>query len=271
MIKMIVSDLDGTLLRSDFSLSVINVEVIKKLIQQEILFLPASGRCFSDIQTIFSPHGISCGAIEVNGAQVRDEKGRILLSNKLSSTQVERCISLMEQMGLSIQIFSEEGVFAYKDALNVQKDIDAVISRNMGKTAISKLMPELSKQDLVFQSVLKLETMNMNEEKIKLCVKLLEDVSNLCVSSSVRGNLEITNIAANKGDALRMLIDDLNIKEDEVIIFGDSMNDASLFENFPLTVAVENAHPYIKEHASQICASCDKDGVGQWLKEHLCG
>lgn len=270
MIKMVVSDLDGTLLRSDFSLSMMNVDVIKKLIQQEILFLPASGRCFSDIQTIFLPHGISCGAIEVNGAQVRDEKGRILLSNRLSSTQVERCISLMEQIGLSIQIFSEEGVFAYEDALNVQKDMDAVISRNMGKTAISKLMPELSKHDLSLQSVLKLETMNLNEEKLRSCEKLLEDVPDLCVSSSVRGNLEITNIAANKGVALRILIDGLKIKEDEVVIFGDSMNDASLFENFPLTIAVENAHPYIKDRASEICASCNENGVGQWLKKHLC-
>lgn len=269
MIKVVVSDLDGTLLKKDFQLSNASIQTIKQLQKQKIQFLPASGRSYGDIISIFYPHGILCGAIEVNGAQVRNTQGETLCTYPLDHNMVEQCMQVMAAYDLSLQVFTSDYVYAYPDVQQVQHDMEEVISHNMGKQIRIDTLP-LYEKDTCMHSILKLETMSRDKEKLKQCHQDLQAYAKLAVSSSVPGNLEITNVSANKANALFYLLQQMHVTKEEVLIFGDSMNDASLFLTFPYTIAVDNAHPWIKEHAYAICPSNEEDGVAIWLKEHIC-
>lgn len=269
MIKLVVSDLDGTLLKKDFQLSEASIQVIKQLQQQKIQFIPASGRAYTDITSIFSPHDINCPVIEVNGAQVRNEQGEILYNCPIDKGMVEHCMQVMDTYGLSLQIFTSDSVYSYPNIKQVQQDMEEVISNNMGMQANIEALP-LYPVEISSQSILKLETMNRDETKLAQCHHDLQVHTEIVVSSSVPGNLEITNATANKAHALLSLLQQMCITKEEVLIFGDSMNDASLFLTFPYTVAVENAHPWIKEHAYAICPTNEEDGVSIWLKEYIC-
>lgn len=270
MIKMIVSDLDGTLLRKDFSLPKRNVQAIKHIRQQGIVFLPASGRCFEEIHAIFQAVDLPCGAIELNGAQIRDEKGNVLFTQPIAKQMAEELLAIFLKQKLSLQIFTNQGVFAYPDVTRLQQDREAVISRNMGKKAEIQRLPLFVIEQLQQEKILKLETMSLDKEKLKQCQERLCSFSRLAISSSVAGNLEITAAKANKAFALETLLASSHIKKEEVVIFGDGKNDASLFMRFPNTIAVKNAHPLILTYASEITKECEQDGVGRWLETHLC-
>ena len=84
----------------------------------------------------------------------------------------------------------------------------------------------------------------------------LEVNPNLAIASSFENNIEITDIEAQKGIALKYYIESLGYTMDEVIVFGDSMNDYSMLSmDFGATVAMENATREVKEVAKYITKS----------------
>ena len=187
-----------------------------------------------------------------------------------SSPQSRACIKIIKDFDLTIQLFTDKGSFAYENSISLQQDMEAVISRNMGQPADVELLPAITASELNEFTILKMEIMSLDETKLYQCQSALKANSDLLLTSSVRGNLEITHKAANKGAALSFILERLKLRKEEVIIFGDSMNDASLFEYFPNTVAVKNAHPYILGLAKAVCEACEEDGVGKWLAANLC-
>ncbi|WP_031542599.1 Cof-type HAD-IIB family hydrolase [Mesoplasma photuris] len=93
--------------------------------------------------------------------------------------------------------------------------------------------------------------------------------------SSMRSNIEsmpiyeFTNIEANKGNAIIKLAQLLNIKIEEVLVFGDNMNDITMFEKIPNSVAVANAVPEIKKIAKYTTDTNLNGGVSQFIKKYV--
>ncbi|MBY7703965.1 HAD hydrolase family protein [Vibrio harveyi] len=80
---------------------------------------------------------------------------------------------------------------------------------------------------------------------------------------------EFTNITATKGNAIEKMAEILNIKKDEIAIFGDNINDISMFEKIPNCVAVGNAVDEIKHKAKYITDTNLNGGVGKFIKKHI--
>ena len=92
----------------------------------------------------------------------------------------------------------------------------------------------------------------------------------LAIASSFANNLEITDIKAQKGIALKNYIESLGYTMDEVMVFGESMNDYSMLSmDFGVTVAVENAMEQVKQVAKYITKSNEEDGVAYAIEELL--
>lgn len=93
---------------------------------------------------------------------------------------------------------------------------------------------------------------------------------NLAVASSFANNLEITDAKAQKGPVLKEYIESLGYTMDEVMVFGDSMNDYSMFSmDFGATVAMENADERIKAVAKYVTKSNIEDGVAYTIEQYL--
>ena len=94
--------------------------------------------------------------------------------------------------------------------------------------------------------------------------------SKIAVASSFPTNLEITDVEAQKGPVLKSYIESLGYTMDEVMVFGDSMNDYSMLSmDFGATVAMENADPEIKKVAKYITKSNEEYGVACAIEELL--
>lgn len=79
----------------------------------------------------------------------------------------------------------------------------------------------------------------------------------------------IANIDSNKGNAVKKLLEILNIKKEETIAIGDDINDLSMFEQVGYKVAVSNAIDIVKEKTDEITLSNDEDGVAVFLNKLL--
>ena len=100
--------------------------------------------------------------------------------------------------------------------------------------------------------------------------KKIQVNENLAVASSFENNLEITDVKAQKGLALKSYIESLGYTMDEVMVFGDSMNDYSMLSmDFGATVAMENGAQRVKDVAKYVTKSNAEDGVAYAIEELL--
>ena len=98
----------------------------------------------------------------------------------------------------------------------------------------------------------------------------LEENPDIAIASSFISNLEITDVKAQKGPVLKKYIESLGYNMDEVMVFGDSLNDLSMLSmDFGATVAMENAVPEVKRAAKYITKSNDENGVAYAIRELL--
>ena len=90
------------------------------------------------------------------------------------------------------------------------------------------------------------------------------------MAASFETNLEITDVRAQKGPVLKAYIESLGYGMDEVMVFGDSTNDASMLSmDFGATVAMENAMPEVKEMAKYVTKSNQEAGVAYAIERLL--
>ena len=100
--------------------------------------------------------------------------------------------------------------------------------------------------------------------------KVLGENRDIVVASSFPTNLEITDVRAQKGPVLKNYIERLGYAMDEVMVFGDSLNDLSMLEmDFGATVAMENASPEVKAAAKYVTKSNNEHGVAYAIRELL--
>ena len=90
------------------------------------------------------------------------------------------------------------------------------------------------------------------------------------IISSKYNNLEITDVTAQKGPVLKRYIESLGYSMDEVMVFGDSLNDYSMISmDFGVTIAMENADTELKRVAKYITKSNTEDGVAYTIEQLL--
>lgn len=112
-------------------------------------------------------------------------------------------------------------------------------------------------------------SLNPDLEKINAIGAELSAIPSLAISSSSRGNLEITHSDAQKGIALESIANQLNIDLKDVMALGDNLNDVSMLERVGYPVAVENAMPEVKAVAKYVTDTNENSGVGKAIMKLL--
>lgn len=278
MIKLIASDLDGTLLCNG-ELGKRSVEVLRILNQKGIPFVVVTGRDLSGVQRFFQPYGIRYSAILGNGAQYYNEQGELLKSYYLALSLVKPICNLLDRYGVAYMIFCDDGFYC-TDEPEVVKE--AFIVRGMkqfhrDRTQQEKQVKEmpcshLKKIEDIDQfilekhKVIKFEAFGMDEERIEDIKEALHTIPGVSYLSSFRDNVEITDGHAQKGYILKEVLESYHIKEDEVAVFGDGMNDLSLFKEFRYSFAPENAEPTIKALAYEVIGAACEESVADKIE-----
>lgn len=285
MIKVIASDMDGTLLNNEHKLSERTMNAIKTAQNAGIRFMIATGRSFEQAMHVLYNADIECDYIVNSGAEVRNPQKEILQSGCMDMQDCKMVYDVLRQYNLTYLFGAEDGDYCIGSAKDREQElISHILTFEKGmteaearETDLFKFMIGNTKVVSDFESleksgarIIKIFAMSDDLGLLKEIDEKLKKNPNLAIASSFENNLEITDIKAQKGIALKNYIESLGYTMDEVMVFGDSMNDYSMLSmDFGATVAVENAMEQVKQVAKYITKSNEEDGVAYAIEELL--
>ena len=284
MIKLIASDMDGTLLNDDHMISDENLKAIRKAQEMGRHFTIVTGRDYGAVKSYLEECNLKCECILSNGAEYRDVNGNVIESVYMNKNSVKIVFDILNEAGLCIQLMTNNGSYI----TNKESDKQAIIDRfklfnpKMTEEEVIEFVKNFHKQrgmkniDDVYEilesdvEILKIVTFDNDEKLIaSLKEKLKENTSDLAVASTFSNDIDISDIEAQKGLILAKTIKKMGIDKSEVIVLGDSFNDYSMFTEFENSYAMENAIPEIKEIAKYVTDSNNNDGVAKAIYKAL--
>ncbi|EES49183.1 Cof-type HAD-IIB family hydrolase [Clostridium botulinum] len=278
MIKLIASDMDGTLLNNNHDIDVETVEAIRKAEEAGIIFAISTGREYDSVKGLLDKHNITCQCILSNGAEYRDEDGNILEVININEKYAKQIIQILDENKLPARIFTDKGVFTTstrEEALqevvfrtltfnpNLTEDEAKKMAEKEGFFTSLKYIDDVEKFFEDGIEVRKFVAFHKDVELIDKMKKTVGKLEGLAISSSFDDNIEITDLNAQKGIILEQVAKKMDIDIKDVMILGDSFNDYSMFEIFEESVAMKNAIPEVKEIAKYITDSNDNLGVAK--------
>ena len=284
MIKLIASDMDGTLLNERHNIDKETVVAIKKAEEAGIIFAISTGREYETVESILKENSIKCQCVLMNGAEYRDEDGNILEEINIEQKTATEIIHILQKEKVSARIFTNKGIYTTDTKEEALKEmVYRTLSFNPSFTQeealeFAKVQPyfvnlnyisnldEFLKSDM---EIRKFVAFHNNIELINKMKTVIGELEGIAVSSSFRDNMEITHITAQKGIILAKVAERMGLKKDEVLVLGDSFNDYSMFTEFTESVAMGNAIPEIKEIAKYITDTNGNLGVAKAIYKVL--
>lgn len=272
--KLFVSDLDGTLLNDEQELSETTVRVINNLIDKGLNFTVATARSLDSSWRIIKPLKLKLPIVLYNGVIVYNPvMGENLVSNFVDKCAAKEVLELLEEYDISPFVYTtnnqKENRAYYKGIFNKAQEgyISDRLSKGDKKFRIADDLNVSLDQDIIAVTCIW-------GDRLEEAYNILNERHDLFYHYSIdiytkEPFLEITNKFANKKDSLVFLKEYL--KADELIVFGDNLNDLSMFEVSNYCYAVENADILIKQAATRVIESNVNDGVAKFLEEYFNG
>lgn len=269
-VKLIMTDLDGTLFKNDHeSISERNVNALKKAQEKGIKICIATGRTKSLIFDAVALVPFADYIITSNGAVTYDAKtDEIITSQLLSAEKSKKVFEIINSHSLTHEIYFEGECFldGYSAKLYNYGNISAHYLKVLKDKA--NVVPNLS-EHIGESGVEKINIMHIVGDELQEIKDSFLNIGGIYVTSSIPENLEMNNINANKGYALSALCRILNISENEVMAFGDSGNDCEMLKTAGYSFATANAWDEAKKAAKSVTLSNEDDGVAIQIEKYL--
>lgn len=256
-IKVIVSDLDGTLLYGRNILTERTIKCIKTLKEKGYEFVIATGRGYDGIRDILKELGDDIYTICNNGATIYDKKGEVIYNKLMDKECVEKILEIVKKYDIYYSCFV--GNIVYEDIKNREKWIERNYFERK-EFSDTKEVPNLNKiviggePEQIFEISKKLKSFYDDEVEITIS-------SPKCIDIVAKG--------CDKGEGLKKVATFLKVKLDEIMAFGDGENDMSMLESVGVPVVMENAIEKLKNRSFLETKKNTEDGVAIFLEEYL--
>lgn len=244
--KMLVIDLDDTLLNDRLEISQKNAEALEYAHKKGVRVVFCTGRAMVSVQKYLKLTHIyndNDFYIPFNGAIISSIGGEIIFEKILDKKIADKVVDIGRRNNVNIQFYDRNRLIVEKHNETTTK-YEALCG--MKADIIDNLLDEKMTFKVIF-----------NSENVDALNKIKKEVENKFGSQvntffSKKNLLEILNKEANKGLAVQFLADYLNIKQEEVIAIGDSFNDSFMIEYAGLGVCVKNGRNEVKAIADYI-------------------
>lgn len=270
-IKLVVSDLDGTLLDSRKRISRENLDAIKELREKGILFTICTGRIATMIEPYVKALGIDIPIITTNGAVVWDPANNKAVADRpMDREELLAIIDYCDKNKLEHCLLTlGRNYFSNDNFLKKRFDLYNTIASEEGMKSMElEAIQGFDRWDkgIIVYKMLIYSDYTQTLDKAK---DYLGHLKNTAFTSSGNGLLDIMNIDVNKGKGVEMLARALGLGLDEVCAFGDYDNDISMLEIVGLSVAMDNALPGVKSVTDYVTKSNDEHGVAKFIKSMI--
>lgn len=271
-IKLIATDVDGTLLADDhLTIPPINIKAFREAKSKGAIIAVSTGRPYSLAKRECDLLGCVDYLILSNGAAVVDmQSSEVLYSCYLPLKSLEKIIKVFEKYPLVYEIYAECN--GYITNYTYDHYFEAEGLPNVFLKEYRKLMIRCESpwEIIKTKNVEKLNIDHMPEECIEPLLKELKEIPDLVYSAGFKGNMEITVKGADKGKALKWLGERLGLDAENIMAFGDSGNDATMLMYAGYSYAMKSGNEKAKRCAKfQTCADNNEGGVGITINKYF--
>ena len=267
MKTLYVSDLDGTLLKSDETLSEFTVNTVNSLIKQGMLFSYATARSRTTAVKAAGGLEVSLPVVLYNGVFIADIKtGEILASNRFGE-DVKALIGNMFENGLCPLVYSfidNAERFSYVSS-RATRGLNAFLAKRKGD---KRACPADSEEALYGGDIFYVNCIDEKDKLAPFYEKYKDKYRCIFYKEQYTGEqwLEIMPMEATKANAVLKLKEMLHC--DRLVVFGDGINDTDMFAAADECYAPENADEALKKLADGMIEANDCDGVARWLAQN---
>ena len=251
---IIASDLDGTLLAEKDTISPENEAAIKELTERGALFVPCSGRTFSEMPKVLLENPYIRYYIGADGAAIWDKETGERIEFCMPRDQVRPVLDLLDSYETHPNVRNNGK--CYVDAAKDSEEI--YLYHNHSKLYIEFIRAYVNKVEGFSQLIRSFDNIEMicaffaHEEEKEECERKIKAMGGFNVASSEPGNIEIFHERAGKGNALLALADRLGVPHENTVAVGDSKNDLDMLRKAGLSLAMENASDLAKAEADRV-------------------
>jgi Cof subfamily protein (haloacid dehalogenase superfamily) len=259
MIKLIVTDMDGTLLNSNHEINNEFWGTFEEIKKRGIVFSAASGRQYHNLLEKFDSIKDDMLFIAENGTYVV-KNGEELFSNTMDKKEIKKLVEIGRKIdGAHLVLCGKKSAYLESSSEEFIAEVEKYYQRYEIVEDILEVEDEVLKVTLC--------DFKGSEENSHKYYKNYEEKFKITVSGKLW--LDIVNKTANKGVAIEKVQQILGIDSSETMAFGDYLNDIEMIENAQYSYAMENAHPKLKEISRFIAKSNDENGVVEVIKEKV--
>lgn len=265
MIKCIVCDLDGTLIKPDDTIEAKTLELLRKCINNGIEFIVATGRDIHMVRECLGRLELNCDLVLNNGTQYRDLEGSFNEIHPMDNNSFIKIAHILKKYNYLLAIHTDQGKYSFHDKedfwdyhlkLLLKGKHYAVTEADLPDKVFTtrRYLLDLhyasSPEEIINKgvNVLKIDARHLEVDDVEKVRDLLE-IEYLDISSSYADNIEITTNTYNKAIMLKEVVKQKGYNIDEVAVFGDGYNDVDMLQAFTYSFAPDNACPPAKEIA----------------------
>lgn len=269
MIKhLICSDIDGTLMTNQQTISQDTLNYIHQLQNEGHLFFVATGRMYLSALKIAETIGSHVGVIASNGGIVSiNDK---IIQHTLDKQTSLKIYRLAMEYHLPLFFFTKDTIYYSLILPNYFKN-----ETDQGRVDTGKQESYVFIENEEFLSLHAHEFINAiiisedQKEALKQAKEKLSLWDTLTVSSSFWNNIEICPRGISKAIAIKKIQNAYQISSQYTISFGDGENDIDMFKVSDISVAMENANDKVKSHAKFATTTNNEDGVYKFLIQYF--
>jgi Cof subfamily protein (haloacid dehalogenase superfamily) len=261
MIRLLLSDVDGTLVRSDKSLSDASIEAVHALHDAGVHFAVTSGRPPRGMEMLVEPLSLSAPLAAFNGGLVVEPGMDVLEEHTVPAALVARAIEILERFELSVWMYrGRDWLVRHPEGPHVEHESRTV-----------RFEPTVVDAFDETGGVAKLVGVSDDHDAVATAASTAREEMGEHVSAwrSQSYYLDITHPQANKGAVARFLSQRYELSIDEIATIGDMPNDVLMFAHSGLSIAMGNASEDVQKAARRVTMSNDDDGFAHAVHHYV--
>ena len=263
-IRLLISDVDGTLVTSDKLLTTATIEAVKELRRAGIIFAITSSRPPRGLSVFVEPLHLTTPISAFNGAVVVDPDLRILTQRTIPDHLVQPTIHLLGDHGMSVWVYQGDQWFVRDpQGPHIQHESTAVQFEPTSVPSFDNLVTDVAKIVGVSDSP---EAMAAARQAIKGAF-----AQQVTASSSQSYYLDVNHRLANKGTVVDFLCKEFDVPTSEIAVIGDGHNDIMMFNRAGLSIAMGNGDPEVQHAAHVVTDTNDAEGFSSAVTNYVLG
>lgn len=254
--RLLISDIDGTLVRDDRSLSDTVIDAVRRLEAAGVPVSLISARPQSGILWIAEKLGLSGDLGAFNGGTIVRPDGGIVSATRLDPDVAKRALELIDQPGITVWVFREgRWHAAQEDPLHSPRERKSAAQEPVIGGDMAALLDAADKLVAVSDDHDRLADLENS------VARALGDGATVMRSQAYY--LDITAPAANKGDGVAALAKAAGVDLADTVVIGDQRNDMAMFARAGLSIAMAQGPQDVRDAADRVTASNEEDGVAR--------